>query len=85
MTSSKMALTLAAVLVTVSALPGAAQTADADTRTAPPLQQGSTVNNATKANQRAPGDAQELSPDNKQTATGGPSGGTGRGGAAGGN
>ena len=48
------------------------------------LTQGSTVRNEQEAQSRAPGDAQELAPDTKQSATGGPSGGLGRGGAAGG-
>ena len=78
-------LALSAALLMSSALPGVAQTSDTTTRTAPPLQQGSTVNNAAKANQKAPGDARELSPDTKQSATGGPAGGTGRGGTSGGN
>ena len=80
----KVNLTLAAMLVTVSALPSVAQTSNADTTTAPSLQRGSTVNNRRNENQRSPGTAQELSPDTKQSATGGPSGGTGRGGASGG-
>ena len=78
-------LALAAALLTVSALPSLAQTSDATTATQPALKQGSTVNNAAKSNDRAPGTAKELAPDTKQSATGGPSGGTGRGGAAGGN
>ncbi len=78
-------LVTVAAVASFAALPSVAQTADADTRTAPFLQQGSTINNAANANQNAPGDAQELSPDTKQSATGGPSGGFGRGGAAGGN
>ena len=61
------------------------QTTDADTATQAPLKRGSTVNNAANANNRAPGDAKELAPDTKQSATGGPSGGYGRGGASGGN
>ena len=79
------------LLVTVAASailaahPGVAQTADTPTAVAPFLQQGSTVNNAAIQNEDAPGDAEELAPDTKQTATGGPSGGYGRGGAAGGN
>ena len=85
MMSLKSTLTLAILLAPFPVLPVAAQTADATTATAPSLQQGSTINNATKANQSAPGDARELSPDNKQSATGGPAGGFGRGGAAGGN
>ncbi len=85
MKSMKVNLALAAVLVTFSALPSTAQTSNTDTPTAPAMQRGSTVNNRANANQRAPGEAQELSPDTKQSATGGPSGGFGRGGAAGGN
>ena len=81
----KSNLVAAAVLVTLSALPSVAQTSDADTATSSPLKRGSTVNNAANANQKAPGTAQELAPDTKQSATGGPSGGTGRGGASGGN
>ncbi len=72
-------------LATVAALPSLAQTADTIPPVAPFLQQGSTINNAAIANDYAPGDAHELSPDSGQTATGGPSGGFGRGGAAGGN
>ena len=67
-----------------AALPSVAQTANADTATAPYLKRGSTVNTAANGNERAPGEAQELAPDTKQAATGGPSGGLGRGGAAGG-
>ena len=79
-TSSLMSATPRAPL---PVLPVAAQTADATT--APPLQQGSTITSVTKANQRAPGDARELPPDDRRSATGGPSGGFGRGGASGGN
>ena len=85
MKNSKTIVSITTALVMLSALPSLAQTSDAATRTAPALQQGSTVNNAANVNQRAPGDAQELAPDTKQSATGGPSGGTGRGGASGGN
>ena len=85
MNISKANIALAAILVTFSALPSFAQTSDTETSTSSPLKRGSTVNNAAKANQHAPGDARELAPDSKQSATGGPSGGTGRGGAAGGN
>lgn len=81
----KVNLTLAAILVTVSALPSVAQNSNADTATAPSLQRGSTVNNKANENQHSPGVAQELSPDTKQSATGGPSGGAARGGASGGN
>ena len=97
MTDSRMSFSLAAALLTFPALPVAAQTAadsagltqsqttDAATPTEAPLKRGSTINNAANANQHAPGDARELAPDTKQSATGGPSGGYGRGGAAGGN
>ena len=78
-------LALAAVFAMVSALPSLAQTSNADTAKAPPLQTGSTVNNRANDNQKSPGSAQELSPDTKQSATGGPAGGGGRGGASGGN
>ena len=80
----KSNLVLATILVTFSALPSVAQTSNADTATAPGLQRGSTVNNRANENQRSPGTAQEISPDTKQSATGGPSGGSGRGGASGG-
>ena len=84
MKSMKVNLALAAIIVAASALPSVAQTSNADTATAPNLQRGSTVNNRANENQRSPGTAQELSPDTKQSATGGPSGGAGRGGASGG-
>ena len=61
------------------------QTTDADTPEEPRGIRGSTINNAANANQHAPGGARELAPDTKQSATGGPSGGYGRGGASGGN
>ena len=97
-TFPKTILSIAAVLATLSALPATAQTTtpkvgsgfgpsattDADTPNASPLKRGSTVNNTANANQHAPGDAKELARDTKQSATGGPSGGFGRGGAAGG-
>ena len=99
MKQSRIALVLGTAFVTLSALPSAAQpatfpaqggmaqsqTIDADTPRESPLKRGSTVNNAARANQHAPGDAKELAPDTKQSATGGPAGGYGRGGAAGGN
>ena len=78
-------LALAAALVTLSALPSLAQTSDATTATQPALKQGSTVNNAAKANDASPGTAKEIAPDTKQSATGGPVGGNARGGASGGN
>ncbi len=86
-------LVTATGLATVAAVPSVAQvynpsiaqTYDTVPAIAPFLQQGSTINNAAIANQYAPGDAEELAPDTRQTATGGPSGGFGRGGAAGGN
>ena len=74
-----------ATLATTAAVPSLAQTATTDAVVAPFLQQGSTVNNAAIANSMAPGEADELAPDTKQSATGGPAGGFGRGGAAGGN
>ena len=82
---SAFALSLAVGLVAFSALPSLAQTSDATTPTEPRGVQGSTINNAANANQRAPGDARELNRDEKQSATGGPAGGAGRGGASGGN
>ncbi len=99
MKQSRIALVLGTAFVTLSSLPSDAQpatypaqggmaqsqTTDADTPNEAPLKRGSTVNNAARANNRAPGDAQELAPDTKQSATGGPSGGFGRGGGAGGN
>lgn len=77
--------TLAAILATFTVLPSVAQTSSADTAKAPSLQTGSTVNNKANDNQKSPGTSQELSPDTKQSATGGPAGGSGRGGASGGN
>ena len=59
--------------------PSIAQTFDTLPSIAPFLQQGSTINNAAIANEYAPGDAEELAPDTRQSATGGPSGGFGRG------
>ena len=84
MSIMKTHLALAAALVTFSAIPCVAQTS-ADTATTSPLKRGTTVNNAAKANNKAPGVTKELAPDTKQSATGGPSGGVGRGGASGGN
>ena len=81
----KIVFFTAAGLATVAALPSLAQTTDTVPPVAPFLQQGSTINNATIANDLAPGEAREIAPDTGQTATGGPSGGFGRGGAAGGN
>ena len=46
---------------------------------------GATVANAQRLENQAPGNTNELSSDAKESATGGPSGGLGRGGAAGGN
>ena len=80
----KASFALATILVTASVLPSVAQTSNSDTATAPALQRGSTVNNRANENQRSPGTAQEVSPDTKQSATGGPAGGSGRGGASGG-
>ena len=82
----KSNLALAAVLVTFSALPSVAQTSNADTATTPSLQKGSTVNNRANQNEKSPGTAQEVAPDAKQSATGGPAGGgAARGNASGGN
>ena len=78
-------LALATALVTLSALPSLAQTSDATTGAQPAIKQGSTVNNAAKANDAAPGTTKEIAPDTKQSATGGPAGGNARGGASGGN
>ena len=85
MKSMKKKLAFAAAVLALSALPSLAQTRDTTTATQPALKQGSTVNNTAKSNDAAPGTAKELAPDTKQSATGGPSGGAGRGGAAGGN
>ena len=49
------------------------------------LKRGTTVNEAQRQQYEAPGVTDELSSDTKQSATGGPSGGVARGGAAGGN
>ena len=85
MKSMKLTLAVASVLCALSAFPSVAQTSNADTATMPAMKRGSTVNNAANANEKAPGQAKELSPDTKQSATGGPSGGSARGGASGGN
>ncbi len=85
MTLKTLLLVTVAGCATLAALPGAAQTADTAPSAPSFFKRGTTVNNAAIANERAPGDAEELAPDTRQTATGGPSGGFGRGGASGGN
>ena len=85
MTFKTIAFLTVAGFATVAALPAVAQSTDVVPPVAPFLQQGSTINNATIANDFAPGEAHEIAPDTGQSATGGPSGGFGRGGAAGGN
>ena len=49
------------------------------------LKRGTTVTDAQRREYQAPGVTDELASDTKQSATGGPSGGVGRGGASGGN
>ena len=85
-------LATVAGFATLASLPCVAQTYDPSiaqeyggaSPDAPFLKRGTTIHNAAVANQNAPGDAQELAPDTRQSATGGPSGGFGRGGASGG-
>ncbi len=85
MKRSMIVLSLGTALATLASLPCAAQSGGTTVTTQTPLKKGTTVENAAKANQRAPGDANEIAPDTKQSATGGPSGGFGRGGSGGGN
>ena len=75
----KISLALTVVLVTFSSPPIVAQTRDAQTPKQPPLQQGSTIANKANVNERSPGTGvtKDLTPDDKQSATGGPVGGGG--------
>ena len=70
---------------TFSALPSFAQGVPQAPQTyGTVLKRGTTVNQAQERQNNAPGVTNEISSDAKQSATGGPSGGLGRGGAAGG-
>ena len=71
-------LVLAAVITLAATSPSIAQTRDAVTPNEPAWVLGSTINNRANANQRAPGAGitRDLRPDTKQTATGGPVGGS---------
>lgn len=76
------ALLFVAVSATLSAFPAYAQ---APQTYGTVLKRGTTVDEAQRQEYGAPGVTNELSSDTKQSATGGPSGGLARGGAAGGN
>ena len=75
----RISLALTVALVTFPSLPIFAQTRDAQTPKQPPLQQGGTIANKANTNEKSPGTGvtRDLTPDDKQSATGGPVGGGG--------
>lgn len=85
MTCKKLVVVAVATAATFSALPSFAQEASRTPQTyGTVLKRGTTVNQAQERQFNAPGVTNELSPGAKESATGGPSGGLGRGGASGG-